>query len=73
MKKYQDKLNDYPSKSYRVLSIKEPFATLIKEKIKVVETRSWKTNYRGTIYIHASLTKQNLDNKTADFKNLIKD
>ena len=40
----------------KVLSIKEPFASLIKNKIKFVETRSWKTNYRGEIYIHASLS-----------------
>lgn len=41
----------------RVLSIIEPYATLIKDKKKVIETRSWKTNYRGEIYIHASSTK----------------
>ena len=44
----------------RVLSIKEPFASLIKEKIKIIETRSWKTKYRGELYIHASLKKINL-------------
>ena len=38
----------------KVLSIKEPYATLIKENQKLIETRSWKTNYRGKIYIHAS-------------------
>ena len=43
----------------KVLSIKEPWATLIKEKKKYIETRSWKTNYRGEIYIHASLKKIN--------------
>lgn len=40
----------------KVLSIKEPFATLIKDGVKIYETRSWRTNYRGEIYIHASLT-----------------
>ena len=40
----------------KVLSIKEPFATLIKDEVKIYETRSWKTNYRGEIYIHASLS-----------------
>ena len=40
----------------KVLSIKEPFATLIKDGTKIYETRSWKTNYRGEIYIHASKT-----------------
>ena len=39
----------------RVISIKEPFASLIANKMKRIETRSWKTNYRGEIYIHASL------------------
>ena len=41
----------------KVLSITEPYATLIKEKKKLVETRSWKTNYRGELFIHASKTK----------------
>ncbi len=43
----------------KVLSIKEPFASLISNGIKKIETRSWKTNYRGEIYIHASLKKIN--------------
>lgn len=41
----------------KVLSIIEPCATLIKEKKKFIETRSWKTDYRGELYIHASATK----------------
>lgn len=41
----------------KVLSLKEPFATLILTNKKQVETRSWKTNYRGEIYIHASISK----------------
>lgn len=46
----------------KVLSIKEPFATLISNGKKRIETRSWKTKYRGEIYIHASLAK--IDKKT---------
>lgn len=38
----------------KVLSIKEPFATLIANGTKKIETRSWKTNYRGELFIHAS-------------------
>ena len=38
----------------KVLSIKEPYATLIRYGMKMMETRSWKTKYRGEIYIHAS-------------------
>lgn len=41
----------------KVLSLTEPYATLIKKGIKSIETRSWKTNYRGKLYIHASSTK----------------
>ena len=37
----------------KVLTIKQPWASLIRENIKHIEFRSWKTNYRGTIYIHA--------------------
>lgn len=50
----------------KVLSLTEPFATLIKEKNKLIETRSWKTSYRGELYIHASKTKiskKDLNNK----------
>lgn len=41
----------------KVLSLTEPYASLIKEKKKFIETRSWKTSYRGELYIHASITK----------------
>jgi hypothetical protein len=47
----------------KVISLLEPWASLIKEKVKYIETRSWKTKYRGELYIHASkrkLTKTNL-------------
>lgn len=50
----------------KVISIKEPFATLIKDKLKKIETRSFKTNYRGEIYIHVSgktFAKEFLNNK----------
>ena len=38
----------------KVISIKEPFATLIMRGNKFIETRNWKTNYRGKLFIHAS-------------------
>lgn len=41
----------------KVLTLREPWASLIGEKIKIIETRSWYTNYRGELYIHAGLTK----------------
>ena len=40
----------------KVLSLTEPYATLIRENKKKIETRSWKTSYRGELYIHASST-----------------
>ena len=47
----------------KVLSIKEPYASLIKEKKKLIETRSWKTSYRGELYIHASKSKISRDER----------
>lgn len=37
----------------KVITIKQPFASLIVENIKKYEFRTWKTNYRGKILIHA--------------------
>lgn len=41
----------------KVLSLTETYATLIKENKKSIETRSWRTSYRGELYIHSSSTK----------------
>lgn len=37
----------------KVLTIREPYATLIAKGIKKYEFRTWNTKYRGDIYIHA--------------------
>ena len=37
----------------KVLTLKQPWATLVAEGIKEYEFRSWKTNYRGKVLIHA--------------------
>jgi hypothetical protein len=37
----------------RAITINEPWATLIVHGIKRVENRSWSTNYRGSLLIHA--------------------
>lgn len=51
----------------KALTIKEPWATLIIEGYKAYEFRSWKTNYRGKILIHAGMT---LEKENAEkFKN----
>lgn len=58
----------------KVISIIEPWASLIKEGIKEIETRSWKTNYRGKIYIHASLKKvSKKDERINNLVSLLKD
>lgn len=51
----------------KVISIAEPYATLIGIGIKQIETRSWKTNYRGELYIHASAKNYPKKNKTVEF------
>jgi len=38
----------------KAITIMQPWASLIAVGAKTIETRSWKTNYRGPIAIHAS-------------------
>ena len=55
----------------KALSLKQPWAKLIVSGKKTIETRKWKTNFRGKFFIHAS---KNSDLEYADelgFKNLI--
>ena len=42
----------------KALTIKEPWATLIIDGYKKYEFRSWKTNYRGKILIHAGMSEE---------------
>ena len=37
----------------KVITLKQPWATLVAEGLKQYEFRSWKYNYRGEILIHA--------------------
>src|SRR5215472_11289808 len=39
----------------KILSIRQPWAHLITRGSKNIENRSWPTNYRGPVLIHASL------------------
>ncbi len=39
---------------YKVLSVRQPYASLLVKGIKDVENRSRRTNYRGLVLIHAS-------------------
>lgn len=45
------------SNTMKALSIKQPWTSLIANGIKDIENRTWKTNFRGRIYIHASAKK----------------
>ena len=45
----------------KVITIKQPFATLIAGGLKKYEFRTWKTKYRGDILIHAG---KGIDKKT---------
>ncbi len=42
----------------KALSLKQPYASLIAEGIKTIETRKWATKYRGDILICASKSGQ---------------
>ena len=51
----------------KVLTIKQPWACLIVEGLKKYEFRSWKTNYRGKILIHAGLTLEKTYSENYNF------
>lgn len=38
----------------KALTLTQPWATLVAEGRKAIETRSWRTHYRGTLAIHAA-------------------
>lgn len=39
----------------KVLTVKQPWASLIVQGLKDIENRTWKTYFRGRVFIHASL------------------
>jgi hypothetical protein len=45
----------------KALTIKQPWASLIAHGIKDIENRTWKTNFRGRIFIHTSAKIVNVD------------
>ena len=45
--------------NHKVLSVRQPFATLICSGLKDCENRTWKTKHRGQVLIHASSTDTN--------------
>lgn len=50
----------------KVLSVRQPWATAIVMGWKDIENRSWSTNYRGRLYIHASATRSSRDEFEGD-------
>jgi hypothetical protein len=41
-------------KKYKVLSVRQPYASLLVSGVKDIENRSRRTSFRGTVLIHAS-------------------
>ena len=54
----------------KVLTLRQPWATLVAEGIKKYEFRSWKTNYRGKVLIHAGTGIDKEDMKKYENMNL---
>ena len=54
----------------KVITLKQPWATLVAEGIKEYEFRSWKTNYRGKILIHAGAGIDKEEMKKFEYLNL---
>lgn len=44
----------------KALSVKQPWGELIASGIKDIENRTWKTKFRGRIYIHVGLSKKHM-------------
>ncbi len=44
----------------KTLTIRQPYVQAILSGLKQYETRSWKTNYRGKLFIHAGRAKMTL-------------
>lgn len=39
---------------YKILTLSQPYASLVALGAKRIETRSWRTSYRGPLAIHAA-------------------
>ena len=46
----------------RTLTNRQPWASLIALGVKTIETRSWRTDHRGPLVIHAGKAEPSLDN-----------
>ena len=52
---------------YKVLSVRQPFASLLVSGVKDVENRSRRTNFRGTVLIHASARMHDVVEKLSGY------
>ena len=43
----------------KAITIKQPWASLIVSGLKDIENRTWKTNFRGRVLIHAGIARTN--------------
>jgi len=44
----------------KAITVKQPWASLIVEGVKDIENRTWKTNFRGRVLIHAGMKPDNI-------------
>lgn len=68
---------------HKVLTVKQPWSYLICSGVKPIENRTWKTNYRGRVLIHASGNSitfkqfcnyiENLDNEDLGLQKIVRE
>jgi len=58
-------------KKYRVLSVRQPYASLLVSGVKDIENRSRRTSYRGTVLIHASAKMHDIVDHMRETKNYL--
>jgi ASCH domain-containing protein len=51
------------AREQKALSVRQPWASMIVWGLKTVEVRSWSTEYRGELYIHAA---KRIDERAAE-------
>lgn len=56
----------------KALSLWQPWAELMANGTKAIETRSWCTNYRGPLAIHAATSLKGLDSQAAIAHGLVR-
>jgi hypothetical protein len=57
------------AREQKALSVRQPWASMIVWGLKTIEVRSWSTEYRGELFIHAS---KRIDQRASDLFELDK-